>query len=174
VPLHDIGKIAIPDRILLKAAKLTSKEKEVMERHASIGAATIRSVMEKGAMLSFLEMAETIAHCHHEWYNGEGYPRGLKGEEIPIEARLAAVADVYDALTTDRVYKHAVPYEEACEIIVQRAGSQFDPMVVDAFTRKTEQFMRCSRELSDEASGSGKPGCASCTEYVELAMPGFE
>jgi diguanylate cyclase (GGDEF)-like protein len=174
VPLHDIGNIAIPDHILLKPGKLTTKEMEVMERHASIGAATIRSVMEKGAPISFLEMAEIIAHCHHEWYNGEGYPRGLKGVEIPIEARIAAVADVYDALTTERVYKHAVPHEEACEIIVQGTGSQFDPVVVDAFIRKTEQFMRCSRELSDEASGSGKLGCVSPTEYVELAMPGFE
>lgn len=152
VPLHDIGKVAVPDRILSKPGPLRPDELAVMRTHAEIGAATIRSVFSRAPGADFLLMAEQIAHAHHEWHNGQGYPRGLAGDEIPLAARIVAVADVYDALTSKRVYKEAMSHEQAVRIIRAGRGTQFDPMIVAAFDNCASEFKRLSLELADDPS----------------------
>ena len=127
-PLHDVGKIGIPDRILLKPGKLTSDEFERMKEHVCIG----RSIVS-GGDTPVLQMAEQIILAHHEWWNGNGYPDGLEGSEIPIAGRIVAVADVFDALTHDRPYKEAWTIEAALDEIRTLGGRQFDPRVVEAF-----------------------------------------
>ncbi len=149
-PLHDIGKVAIPDSILLKPGKLTPEEMDIMRTHVAVGAETLRSVLAKSPDSAYLKMAEEIAEGHHEWYNGKGYLRGLKGHEIPLTARIAALADVYDALTTKRVYKDAMPHEKARQIIEAGSGTQFDPQVVAAFLRSEAQFVRLAAAMADE------------------------
>ena len=147
-PLHDIGKVGIPDNILLKPGKLTFEEFNVMKKHSQIGAEAIRST--KGELIddTFLNFAEEIANFHHEKYDGSGYPNGLVGEEIPLSARLMAVADVYDALISKRVYKEGFTHEKAKEIIVEGKGSHFDPEVVDAFIEVEKEFMKIKEEPS--------------------------
>jgi putative two-component system response regulator len=152
VPLHDIGKVATPDHILLKPGKLTPEEMAVMRMHPVVGMETIRALVKRTPGTHFLEMAEEIAYAHHEWYDGSGYPRGLAAEEIPLAARIAALADVYDALTTKRPYKDAMPHEQAMRIIREMRGSQFDPAVVDAFLRREQAFADLASQLADEAS----------------------
>ncbi|EIL93350.1 MULTISPECIES: response regulator [Rhodanobacter] len=133
-PLHDIGKIGIPDRILLKAGKLTPDEFEIMKMHTTLGGNAIANAeLAIGEEIGFLRYAKEIAYSHQEWWDGSGYPKGLKGEEIPISARLMAVADVYDALINKRVYKRAISHEEAVQVIREGRGTHFDPDVVDAF-----------------------------------------
>ena len=127
-PLHDIGKIGIPDRVLLKPGSLTVEEREVIERHAEIGYRIL-----SGAGSELLDLAASIALTHHERFDGSGYPAGLAGTEIPIEGRIAAVADVFDALTTDRVYRPSYPADIALELVRDGRRTQFDPAVVDAF-----------------------------------------
>lgn len=151
VPLHDIGKVAIPDRILLKPGKLTPEEMEVMRSHARIGADTIQSVITRTPGASFLEMAADIARSHHEWWDGVGYPDKLRGDAIPLPARIAALADVYDALTTKRVYKDAIAHEEAVEIIADLGDKQFEPVVVRAFLEQHEEFRSLASTLVDTA-----------------------
>jgi putative two-component system response regulator len=124
--LHDVGKIAVPDSILLKPAALTTFERAEMERHAEIGHQLLY-----GSSIEVLEEAATIAWTHHERFDGDGYPRGLSGEEIPLIGRIAAVADVFDALTTDRVYRSAIPVADAVATLTAERGRQFDPAVVD-------------------------------------------
>ena len=148
-PLHDIGKVAIPDSILLKPGKLTKEQMVIMRTHAAAGAETIRSVLARSPDSGFLKMAEEIAHGHHEWVDGSGYPRCLGGDDIPLAARILALADVYDALTTKRVYKEAMSHETAREIILGHRGTQFDPDIVDAFQQRDEEFQRLARELAD-------------------------
>ena len=150
VPLHDIGKVAVPDHILKKPGALTKEEIAIMRTHTTVGAHALRSVIERVPGVPFLAMAEEIAHGHHEWYDGRGYPCGVSGEDIPLAARIVAVADVYDALTTKRVYKDAMPHHKAAEIIVQSSGTQFDPDVTDAFRRREDAFERLARELADD------------------------
>ena len=152
VRLHDIGKVAIPDSILLKPDKLTDEESATMKKHAEIGAQAIRSAIQRAPGARFLKMAEDIAHSHHEWYDGAGYPRGLKGEEIPLAARITALADVYDAITTRRPYKKPMSHESAVEIIKKSCGTQFDPAIVEAFFRREQQFRQIAAELADSAS----------------------
>lgn len=139
-PLHDIGKVGIPDSILLKPGKLTQDEMDIMRGHCEIGANCLRSVMVRTPGAGFLRMAADIAECHHEWYNGGGYPVGLCGENIPIAARILALADVYDALRNRRPYKDAMTHEHAREIIVRSGGKQFDPAVVEAFLQREQDF----------------------------------
>lgn len=145
-PLHDIGKVGIPDNILLKPGKLTPEEFNVMKKHSQIGAKSIRNT--KGELLddTFLNFAEEIAHFHHEKFDGSGYPNGLIGEEIPLSARLMAVADVYDALISKRVYKEGFTHENAKEIIIEGRGKHFDPEIVDAFIEIEEEFIRIKKE----------------------------
>ncbi len=149
VPLHDIGKVAIPDAILRKPGQLTPEEMEIMRSHASIGAATLKPIIQRVRGSRFLSMAVEIIESHHERYDGTGYPNGLAGEEIPLSARITAVADVYDALTTARSYKKAFPHERAKAILCDGAGTQFDPDVVRAFLAREEDFARLARELAD-------------------------
>jgi putative two-component system response regulator len=148
-PLHDIGKAAIPDQILLKPGKLTAEEMDIMRSHANVGAETIQSVIERTPGASFLRMAAQIAGTHHEWYDGSSYPRGLRGAEIPLPARIAALADVYDAITTKRVYKEAVAHEKAVGIISGLSETQFDPAVVEAFLKRQKEFAALGAELVD-------------------------
>jgi CheY-like chemotaxis protein len=127
-PLHDVGKVAIPDAILLKPDKLTADERAIVETHAEEGHRLL-----SGSSSSILDMAATIALSHHEKWDGSGYPRGVVGEAIPIEGRIVAVADVFDALTSDRVYRNAFTAEEAVEIMLEQRGRHFDPVLLDAF-----------------------------------------
>src|SRR5690606_16786957 len=127
-PLHDVGKIGIPDQILLKPGKLTPEEFAVMKTHAAIGADLLA-----GSRSKMVQMAESIALTHHERWDGTGYPNGWKEKEIPIEGRITAVVDVFDALTNERPYKAAWPMSKAIAEITAQKGRQFDPQVVDAF-----------------------------------------
>src|SRR5256885_8824268 len=133
-PLHDVGKLAIPDAILLRPGKLTVEEYELVKTHAELGARLL-----SGSSSPVLQMAAVIAASHHERWDGNGYPEGLAGEEIPLVGRVVAVADVYDALTHDRPYKSLWPVEQAIAEIRRAAGSQFDPRVVDAFLAMHEE-----------------------------------
>lgn len=140
-PLHDVGKVGIPDNILLKPGKLTAEEFDVMKRHPEIGANAL-SVAEKHlGSNSFLQLAKEISLTHHEKWDGSGYPRALEGEGIPISGRLMAIADVYDALICERVYKKAFPHEQAKAIILEGCGSHFDPEIVNAFLAIEQEFI---------------------------------
>lgn len=150
VPLHDIGKVAIPDHILRKPGKLTDAEMTIMKTHAGIGASTIRSVIERTPGADFLIVAEEIASAHHEWVDGSGYPNGLAGDAVPLSARIVAVADVYDALTTRRPYKEPFSHEKSTDIITRSSGTQFDSAVVGAFVALASEFSALARELGDE------------------------
>lgn len=149
VPLHDIGKVGIPDKILLKNRKLTREEMTIMKRHVDIGVDTIESVRKRVPGAGYLKMAQDIAAGHHEWYNGAGYPKGLMGAKIPLAARIVALADVYDALTTERPYKPAYRHADAAQVIYQSSAIQFDPAVVAAFRKQEDQFATLADALSD-------------------------
>ncbi|MBC7835572.1 MAG: HD domain-containing protein [Phycisphaerales bacterium] len=138
--LHDIGKVGIPDAVLLKPERLTPEERVVIERHPVIGARALDAILERSGGDRLLQMARNIAACHHDRWDGKGYPGGVAGEEIPLEARIVSVADVYDALTSRRVYKPAMPHAQALEIISQGRGTQFDPQVVDALIQSAIVF----------------------------------
>ncbi len=152
--LHDIGKVALPDSILLKPDNLTDDETQVMRGHTTIGADTIKTAAKQMKVHStFLDMAELIARCHHERWNGEGYPNGLKGDGIPLAARIFTVADVYDALTTERPYKHAYSHAEAIESMIPERNERFDPEIFDEFMATGKQFAKIRQEFADRASG---------------------
>jgi putative two-component system response regulator len=127
-PMHDLGKIGIPDKILLKHGKLDPAEWAIMQQHTVIGAEILA-----GSDAGFIKLGELIARHHHERWDGSGYLNGLKGTEIPIAARIVAIADVFDALTTTRPYRKALPVEKALDVVRQGSGSHFDPEVVDSF-----------------------------------------
>ena len=135
--MHDVGKIGIPDRILLKPGKLTADEYEEMKQHAEFG----HRILAGGAS-GLLETAATVALTHHERWDGSGYPRGLAGENIPLEGRIAAIADVFDAITTDRVYRKAYPLGEALQIMREGKGSHFDPALLDAFFDSIDEVLK--------------------------------
>lgn len=139
-PLHDIGKVAIRDNILLKPDKLTSEEFEEMKKHAIFGEDIISKIMENNGETEFLVFAKEIAGGHHEKWDGTGYPRGLKGEEIPLSARIMAIADVYDALISKRIYKSTFTHEDACNIILEGKGKHFDPELTDVFGIINQEF----------------------------------
>ena len=144
--LHDIGKMAIPDRVLRKAGKLTPEETALMREHCTRGYHILRKI-------PFLAAASEIVFCHQEHYDGQGYPSGLKGNDIPVGARIFAVADALDAMTSDRPYRKACSFEAAREEIRRCSGTQFDPQVVEAFLRMPDQLWR---ELRMEIGGSGR------------------
>jgi putative two-component system response regulator len=150
-PLHDVGKVAIPDRILLKPGPLSEEEFEIMKTHTLHGAATLEAVQHEFPDAPFLEMAKDIALGHHERYDGRGYPRGLRGEAIPLSARIMALADVYDALTSRRVYKEAYSHERAKSMIVSEAGTHYDPVMVETFLAEERQFVAIRERYADEA-----------------------
>lgn len=140
-PLHDIGKVGIPDAILLKPGKLTVEEFEIMKNHPAIGRRAIEKAEEQIGVLPFLAYAKEISQGHHEKWDGSGYPAGLKGDAIPISARLMALADVYDALITKRVYKSAFSHEKSRDIILEGKGKHFDPDIVGAFVAVENRFL---------------------------------
>ncbi|MEB3184112.1 MAG: two-component system response regulator [Cyanobacteriota bacterium] len=149
-PLHDIGKVGIPDAILLKPGGLTDEEFEIMKTHTTLGKVTIEQAEASlRSPSSFLVTAKEIAYCHHEKWNGSGYPQGLAGDQIPLPARLMALADVYDALVSERVYKAAFSHEVASGIIVEGSGTHFDPTVVEAFLALSDRFQEIRRLYSD-------------------------
>ncbi|MDR1841287.1 MAG: response regulator [Holophagales bacterium] len=138
--LHDVGKIAISDNILKKPGKLTSEEFDEMKRHVDYGVSIIERIEDEASGADFLKYARVFAGTHHEKWDGSGYPHGLSGEQIPLPGRLMAIADVYDALTSDRPYKKAFPHEEAVRIIREGKGTHFDPILVDVFEKVAAQF----------------------------------
>ena len=148
-PLHDIGKVGIPDHVLLKPGPLTAEEFEIMKQHAIIGSNTLNAALQEQPDAEYLRFARDIAASHHEKYDGSGYPLGLRGDDIPLCGRIVAVADVYDALTTARVYKDAFSHEKARKIILEGRGSHFDPDVVDAFLFHEQAFINIRQRLQD-------------------------
>ena len=152
-PLHDIGKVGIPDRILLKPGRFTPEEFEIMKMHPALGADAItHAEATLGTEVEFLKMAKEIALSHQEKWDGSGYPQGLAGDDIPISARLMAVADVYDALISRRVYKDGMPHEKAVQIMVEGKSSHFDPDMIDAFVDIQEQFREIAGRFADSDS----------------------
>lgn len=151
-PLHDIGKVGIPDSILRKPGRLTKDEFDVMKTHTVIGAKTLDAAVQNNPAASFYRVAHKIALSHHEKYNGTGYPNGLAGEDIPLCGRIVAVADVYDALTTKRVYKPAFTHAHAKQIIMDDRGSHFDPDIVDAFLAREQEFIEVRQRLDQKPS----------------------
>lgn len=145
--LHDIGKVGIPDAILLKPGRLSNEEFDIMKRHCLYGSDILAGAEDGEESISFLLLAKEIAHHHHERWDGKGYPDGLSEEEIPFAARVVSLADVYDALTSTRVYKAAYKHEEAKELIIRERGGQFDPTVVDAFLRRELDFKESRMQI---------------------------
>lgn len=139
-PMHDIGKIVVPDQILKKPGRLTAAEFEEMKRHASAGGSIVREVLKGVADAEYVSIAAEIASFHHERWDGTGYPNGLKGEDIPLAARMMAIADVYDALISQRCYKKAIPKKAALQIIQEESGTHFDPRLAEVFLRHRDLF----------------------------------
>jgi putative two-component system response regulator len=154
-PLHDIGKVGIPDSVLLKPGRLTREEFEVMKTHTVLGATALeRAMSDSSASVAFLEIARQIARSHHERWDGTGYPDGLVEDEIPLSARIMAVADAFDAIVSPRVYKEPIPIETARNIILAGAATQFDPIVVGAFDRAFSHFEALALRLADQPHGA--------------------
>jgi len=147
--LHDVGKVGIPDSILLKPGKLTEAEFEIMKSHTLIGAELLDGLRKNFGDFSMIAMGVDVANSHHEWWDGTGYPRGLKGRDIPLAARILCVSDVYDALTSERVYKKAWTHEETEKTIRESAGRQFDPELVDIFFEDPDQLLAVRAKYPD-------------------------
>ncbi|MEW8492500.1 MAG: HD domain-containing phosphohydrolase [Candidatus Thiodiazotropha taylori] len=141
-PLHDIGKIGVSDGILLKNGSLTEEEREQMQKHVDYGRELIEEAEARIGTTPFIRTAKEIAYHHHEKWDGTGYPKGLKGEEIPLSARLMAVADVYDAKVSQRYYKDAIPHETVVAQIQAASGKHFDPEIIEVFVEKQDSFYR--------------------------------
>ncbi len=177
--LHDIGKVGVPDSILLKPGKLTDAERDLIQKHAEIGARCVRDIELRLGGSNFLQMARQIALSHHERWDGSGYPKRLAGESIPLAARIVAIADVYDALTVRRVYKEACSHEYSMAMIRDGSGRQFDPGLVDVFLKVHTEFRdiarrcvdptRCSADASDETDTSSY----STGNTVVISLPQY-
>jgi response regulator RpfG family c-di-GMP phosphodiesterase len=155
--LHDIGKVGIPDSILLKPAKLTPEEWAIMKSHAEVGEATLEGVIREFGPTRFLVMGRDIAGGHHEQWDGSGYPRGVRGQQIPLAARILALVDVYDALTSVRPYKKAWSHAEAIDWIRQRAGTHFDPDLTETFVARESTIERIRDRLADVPTALAMP-----------------
>lgn len=156
-PLHDIGKVGIPDKILLKPGKFSEEEFKIMKKHTTLGKEAIEHAeQEVGIEVEFLKIAKEIAYSHHENYDGSGYPQGLKADEIPICARLMALADVYDALISRRIYKEPISHAEAFAIIESEKSIKFDPDIVDASVAYQGDFLAVARRYEDDANAIKK------------------
>lgn len=147
--LHDIGKVAIPDHLLVKAAPLSSSERDVVRAHSILGARCLEAIRRRLGEDDFLDVAQEVVMSHHERWDGQGYPNGTIGEQTPLSARIVAVADVYDALTSDRIYHAAISHEEACQAIREASGAQFDPCVVAAFVACEAEMRQAAERLRD-------------------------
>ena len=154
-PLHDIGKIRIPDAVLNKPGKLTDEEFALMKQHTTYGGEVIEKTRPASANISFLDVAKDLATYHHEWWNGRGYPEGLTGEDIPLSARIMAVADVFDALVSKRCYKPGFTFEKSMDIIREEAGTHFDPLVAGAFLNAADKVRKVLDERQQE-NGAGE------------------
>lgn len=148
-PLHDVGKIGLPDRILLKPGKLTVEEFEEMKKHTTYGGEILRNVEKEMGSIPFLVTAREIAENHHEKWDGSGYPRGLKKEQIPLSARIMAIADVYDALRSARPYKEAFSHRKALSIMAKESEEHFDPTLIDTFFDLEENFDMISKQIEE-------------------------
>ncbi len=169
-PLHDIGKVGIPDEVLLNPANLTAGEYEIMKRHPILGRDAIACAEKMlGASQTFLSCAREIAYTHHEKWDGTGYPQGLSGESIPLPARLMALADAYDTLTSRRVYKEAVFHEEAVSRIRKDSGTHFDPEIVEAFLAVKAQFQMIAEKNADSSASilMQMRDCAELTRRIK-------
>lgn len=164
-PLHDIGKVGIPDAILLKPSRLTVDEFEIMKTHAMIGADALADAARQSHCGSFLRMAIEITRHHHERFDGSGYPSGLAGHRIPLAARIVALADVFDALTSRRVYKAAIAPDVARQMIEEGSGRHFDPVIVEAFQDCYDRLLIAMGDRSSAAAASAFEDAA-----IELAM----
>ncbi|HPH95003.1 MAG TPA: HD domain-containing phosphohydrolase [Anaerolineaceae bacterium] len=161
IPLHDIGKVAIQDQVLLKPGPLTGHEFNEIKKHPEIGGKILMAIEESagaGEFISFVQTARELTYYHHERVDGTGYPEGLKGANIPLSARITAVCDVYDALATRRPYKEPLPHEECVRIIREGAGTQFDPQIVEAFLRAEQKFKGIAAHYADKARSESSPG----------------
>jgi response regulator RpfG family c-di-GMP phosphodiesterase len=166
--LHDIGKVGVEDQILLKPGALDDDERLRMQLHTRLGSDCIQEIETQLGTLNFLQMAREIALYHHERWDGQGYPTGLAGEEIPLAARIVAIADVYDALSVRRVYKSAIPHEECVDIIRREAGKQFDPDLVEVFLSIADEFSVIARQFSEHLeSGQEVPAERAEAEIQE-------
>jgi response regulator RpfG family c-di-GMP phosphodiesterase len=156
-PLHDIGKVGVPDQLLNKPGALTAEEFHEMKKHPVYGLNVITTAQQRAGARddATLAMAKEIVYTHHERWDGKGYPRGLKGEQIPIPGRVIAIVDVYDALTTMRCYRQPLPHERAVEMIVNGEGTHFDPAVVDAFLRSASLLQTVAHDVTGAALDSG-------------------
>lgn len=149
-PLHDIGNAGVPDRILLKPGALTDAELDIVRTHPAAGRRVIEQIKKSaGLSTELLEVACEIAYSHHERWDGSGYPQGLSGQKIPVAARLVAIADAYDALTSERVYRAGVPHDKAVQLIFQDRAAHFDPEMVDAFIEIQDEFAAIGQRLAD-------------------------
>ena len=148
--LHDIGKVGIPDAILLKPGKLTTDEFKLIKTHSTLGGDVLTAIEAGIEGQTFLTLAKEIAYYHHERWDGTGYPKGLSGENIPLSARIVALPDVYDALTSERIYKEIIPHEKARELIINEKGKHFDPDVVDSFLAREDDFKMICEKLHNE------------------------
>lgn len=164
-PLHDIGKVSISDSILLKPGRLTPDEFDAMKNHATVGSDILQDVVAHRSEATFLKMATIVARYHHERYDGSGYPEGLAGKAIPLAARIVALADVYDALTSERPYKEAYSPETTRNMIVNQSGMHFDPDVVEAFLRRFDDFVAIQDRYPAEH--------AADTSWVESLLAEF-
>ena len=150
VPLYDMGSVGIPDRILLKPGRLNAEEIAILRTHPTIGhEALVRAEKTWGRPAALLTVAKELVYCHQEKWDGSGYPRGLSGTEIPVSARIMAIADVYDALISNKVYKDGVPHDKAVQVIFGERGSHFDPDMVDAFIEIQDQFADIAQRFAD-------------------------
>jgi putative two-component system response regulator len=173
-PLHDIGKVGIPDRILLKPGRFDADEFEVMKTHTVLGRDAIQAAEDRlGLKVEFLNMAKEIAYFHQEKWDGSGYPDGIAGTAIPLSARLMAVADVYDALISRRVYKSGMSHEQAVQVMQEGRGSHFDPAILDAFIKLQDRFQAIAQRFSDSDEDIKKKVdyIAKATELNEIEAP---
>jgi putative two-component system response regulator len=182
-PLHDIGKVGIPDSVLLKPGRLSDTEFAIMKMHTIIGAKTLQAAVRHHPRARFLRMARDIALSHHEHFDGSGYPRGKAGTDIPLCGRIVALADVYDALTTKRIYKDQFSHEVARAIIINETGKHFDPEIVEAFFRTETRFAAVRERLAEESlnranvgsrcrSRSNPPGVRDQRSASKVLIPG--
>lgn len=151
-PMHDIGKVGVADYILCKPGKLTDEEFDLMKEHCRIGRDVLQSAMNQTGPVPILQMCVDIAYCHHEKFNGKGYPRGIEDEEIPLSARIITLVDAYDAITSQRRYKDAIPHERAVEIVRSESGKHFDPDIVEHFLRCADRFDEIREKYVDDWS----------------------
>lgn len=158
--LHDIGKVAIEDAILCKPGKLTQEERSRMEQHTLLAGECIAEIERHLGKANFLQMAREIALCHHEHWDGKGYPNGLSGEDIPLSARIVAIADIYDALASKRVYKESFSHERCVSIIRAEAGQHLDPYLVEVFLSIHQEFAQIARQFTDESRKAGQRAVA--------------